>query len=92
MESVSNGCKTSVLEWSAEEEVYVVQLPSYKVEDKEAKVYRLRKYLYGMKQAPNAWYNKIDAYILDNGFNKCDREPTLYIKESDVCRRHFGEV
>jgi len=25
----------------------------------------------------------IDAYLLDNGFNKCDGEPTLYIKESN---------
>eukprot|EP00253_Pinus_taeda_P030278 PITA_30278 len=25
----------------------------------------------------------IDAYLLENGFNKCDGEPTLYIKESD---------
>ena len=25
----------------------------------------------------------IDAYLLDNGFDKYDSEPTLYIKESD---------
>jgi len=25
----------------------------------------------------------LDAYLLDNGFNKCDSEPNLYIKESD---------
>ena len=36
-----------------------------------------------MKQAPRAWYNRIDAYLMDNGFDKCDGEPTLYIKEND---------
>lgn len=36
-----------------------------------------------MKQAPRAWYSKIDTHLLDNGFDKCDEEPTLYIKESD---------
>jgi len=36
-----------------------------------------------LKQASRAWYNRIDAYLLDNGFNVCDSEPTLYIKESD---------
>eukprot|EP00253_Pinus_taeda_P020819 PITA_20819 len=54
------------------EEVYVVQPPGYEVEVQENKVYRLRKALYGRKKAPRAWYNGIDAYLLDNGFNKCD--------------------
>ena len=62
------------------EEVYVVQPPGYEVEGQEDKVYRLRKSLYGLKQALRAWYSMIDAYLLDNGFNKCDGEPTLYIK------------
>ena len=65
------------------EEVYVYQPSGYEVEGQEDKVYRLRKALYGMKQAPHAWYNMIDAYLLDNGFDKCDGEHTLYIKESD---------
>ena len=46
-------------------------------------MYQLRKALYGLKQAPRSWYNRIDAYLLDNGFDKCDSETTLYIKESD---------
>ena len=36
-----------------------------------------------MKQAPRAWYNRIDAYLFENGFEKCDGEPTLYIKENE---------
>ena len=28
-------------------------------------------------------YNRIDAYLLDNDFDKCDSEPSLYIKEND---------
>lgn len=65
------------------EEVYVVKPPSYEVEGKEEQVHQLRKALYGLKQAPCAWYNRIDAYLLDSGFDKFDGEPTLYIKESD---------
>lgn len=65
------------------EEVYVAQPPGYKVECQEDKVYRLRKALYGLKQAPHAWYSRLNAYLLDNGFDKCDSEPTFYIKESD---------
>ena len=83
MESVSNGHKINILEWSFEREVYVAQPLGYEVEGKEDKVYRLRKALYGLKQAPHSWYSKINAYLLDNDFNKCDGELTLYIKESD---------
>jgi len=41
----------------------------------------LKKALYGLKQALRAWYSRIDAYLLENGFEKCEGEPTLYIKE-----------
>eukprot|EP00253_Pinus_taeda_P011133 PITA_11133 len=74
------------------EEVYVEQSPSYGVEVQEDKVYRLRKALYGLKQAPRAWYSRIDAYLLDNGFYKCDSEPTLYIKESDGVKQTENDI
>lgn len=63
--------------------MYVVQPPGYEIEGQEDKVYRLRKGLYGLKQASCTWYNRIDSYLLDNGFNKCDNDPTLYITESE---------
>lgn len=28
-------------------------------------------------------YSRIDSYLLENGFEKCEGEPTLYIKEND---------
>eukprot|EP00253_Pinus_taeda_P016220 PITA_16220 len=73
--------KSTFLNGVLKEEVYVAQPLGYEVEGQEDKVYRLRKALYGLKQAARAWYNRIDAYLLDNGFDKCDGEPTLYIKE-----------
>lgn len=74
--------KSTFLNGVLKEEVYVVQPLGYEVEGQD-KVYQWRKARYGLKQAPHTWYNKIDAYLLDNGFDKCDGEPTLYIKESD---------
>lgn len=75
--------KSTFLNGVLKEEVYVMQPPGYEVEGQEGKVYRFRKPLYGLKQALHAWYNRIDAYFLDNGFDKCDGEPTPHIKESD---------
>jgi len=37
--------------------------------EEEDKVYKLKKALYGFKQAPRAWYNKIKAYFVGNGFD-----------------------
>ena len=75
--------KSTFLNGVLKEEVYVEQPPGYEVEGQEHKVCRMKKALYGLKQAPRAWYNRIDAYLIDNGFEKCDGEPTLYIKEND---------
>lgn len=63
-----------------EEEVYVEQLQGYEIKGYEGKVYRLKKTLYGLKQAPRAWYNRIDSYMINNGFNISTSDPTLYTK------------
>lgn len=44
------------------------------------KVYKLKKALYGLKQTPRAWYSRIEAYFMKEGFEKCDYEHTLFIK------------
>ena len=41
----------------------------------------LRKALYDLKQAPRAWYSKIDEHLLNLGFEKSLSESTLYIKK-----------
>eukprot|EP00253_Pinus_taeda_P035659 PITA_35659 len=65
------------------EEVYIEQPLGYEKKDQEHKVCRLKKALYGLKQAPRVWYSRIDSYLLENRFEKCEGEPTLYIKEND---------
>eukprot|EP00253_Pinus_taeda_P017164 PITA_17164 len=84
--------KLAFLNGVMNEEVYVAQPPGYEVEGQEDKVYRLRKALYGLKQAPRAWYSRIDAYLLDNGFDKRDDEPTLYIKENDEVKQTENSI
>ena len=44
-------------------------------------VCKLHKSLYDLKQAPRAWYDKIDAYFLTNGFKRCISYPNLYVKK-----------
>lgn len=44
-------------------------------------MYRLNKVLYGIKQAPRAWYNKIDSYFRQHIYLRNETEHTLYSKE-----------
>ena len=50
------------------------------VKVEEYKVYRLRKTLCGLKQAPRASYGRIDFHLLRLGFEKSLSEYTLYVK------------
>eukprot|EP00253_Pinus_taeda_P019367 PITA_19367 len=38
----------------------------------------LKKALYGIKQAPRAWYDRIDSYLMKLGFTMSEADPNLY--------------
>ncbi|GKV14990.1 hypothetical protein SLEP1_g25791 [Rubroshorea leprosula] len=75
--------KSAFLHGNLQEQVFIDQPPGYVKYGSEHKVYRLKKALYGVKQAPIAWYSRIDTYFLKEGFQKCLYEYTLYIKFGD---------
>ena len=43
-------------------------------------VCRLKKSLCGLKQAPRAWYAKIDRFLLSLNFVRCKSDPNVYLK------------
>jgi hypothetical protein len=51
-------------------------------QEKKKKVYKLKKALYGLKQAPRASYSCIGSYLTQNGFQRSECDPTLYIKSN----------
>jgi hypothetical protein len=69
--------KSAFLNGDLKEEVYVHQLPGFAVA-KEGKVYRLRKALYGLRQAPRAWNAKLDATLKQMGFQQSAHEAAVY--------------
>ncbi|GJW11183.1 putative ribonuclease H-like domain-containing protein [Tanacetum coccineum] len=64
-----------------EEEVYVTQPPGFKDPDNPDKVYKVVKALYGLHQAPRAWYETLANYLLGNGFKRGKIDQTLFIKK-----------
>jgi hypothetical protein len=70
--------KTAFLNGDLLEEVYVEQPPGFIVDGKESKVLRLRKALYGLRQAPRAWNTKLDASLHSLGFVRSKAEHAVY--------------
>nr|GEY69296.1 Gag-Pol polyprotein [Tanacetum cinerariifolium] len=70
--------KTAFLNGSLKEEVYVAQLDRFVDPDHLKKVYRLRKALYVLKQAPRAWYDELLNFLMSKGFTKDNIDPTLF--------------
>nr|GEW92279.1 hypothetical protein [Tanacetum cinerariifolium] len=48
--------------------------------DHPDKVYKVVKALYGLHQAPRAWYETLANYFLENGFQRGKIDQTLFIK------------
>ena len=58
----------------------MLQPLGFEVNGKEDKVFRLRKALYDLKQAPRAWNKRLDSFLLQLGFVKCFVEHGIYVK------------
>nr|GEV75784.1 hypothetical protein [Tanacetum cinerariifolium] len=62
------------------EDVYVCQPLRFEDPEFPDRVYKIEKALYGLHQAPRAWYKTLFTYLLDNGFHKTQIDKTLFIK------------
>ncbi|GKA52459.1 ribonuclease H-like domain-containing protein [Tanacetum coccineum] len=60
--------KSAFLYGIIKEEEYVCQPLGFENPDYPDKVYKVVKALYGLHQAPRAWYGTLAKYLLDNGF------------------------
>nr|GEU84292.1 putative ribonuclease H-like domain-containing protein [Tanacetum cinerariifolium] len=78
--------KSAFLYGTIKEEVYVCQPSGFEDPDHPNKVYKVVKVLYGLHQAPRAWYETLANYLLENGFQRGKIDQTLFIK------RHKGDI
>ncbi|GJR19615.1 putative ribonuclease H-like domain-containing protein [Tanacetum coccineum] len=78
--------KSVFLYGKIEEEVYVCQPPGFEDPYFPDRVYKVEKALYGLHQAPRAWYETLSTYLLDNEFQRGKIDKTLFIK------RYKGDI
>ncbi|GJS84965.1 retrovirus-related pol polyprotein from transposon TNT 1-94, partial [Tanacetum coccineum] len=62
--------KTAFLNGNLREEVYVSQSDRFIDKDNPNHVYRLKKALNGLKQAPRAWYDMLSSFLISQDFSK----------------------
>ncbi|GJS18545.1 putative ribonuclease H-like domain-containing protein [Tanacetum coccineum] len=74
--------KSAFLYGNIEEEVYVHQPPGFVDPAHPHKVYKVVKALYGLHQAPRAWYETLSTFLLENGFKRGTIDKTLFIKKN----------
>ncbi|GJT94533.1 putative ribonuclease H-like domain-containing protein [Tanacetum coccineum] len=73
--------KSAILYGKIDEEVYVSQPPGVIDPKYPKKVSKVVKALYGLHQAPRAWYATLSTFLLKNGYRRGTIDKTLFIKK-----------
>nr|GEV08529.1 hypothetical protein [Tanacetum cinerariifolium] len=71
--------KTTFLNGNLREEVYVSQPNGFVDQNNPNHMYKLKKALCGLKQAPRVWYDMLSSFLISQDFSKGLVDPTLFI-------------
>ena len=74
--------KNAFLRGDLQEDVYMSQPPRYVVSRKEQLACRVRKTLYGLKQSPQAWFDKLSTIVLQYGFQHPTLDHSVFTRRS----------
>nr|GFA16066.1 hypothetical protein [Tanacetum cinerariifolium] len=81
--------KSAFLYGTIDEEVYVMRPPGFQDLAFPAKVYKVEKAMYGLHQAPRAWYGTLSKYLLMNGFQKVlQKEDGIFLSQD----KYIGDI
>ncbi|MBW0463239.1 hypothetical protein O181_002954 [Austropuccinia psidii MF-1] len=59
-------------------EIVYLSIPQGMMTDRQKFCLKLRKAIYGLKQAPLAWYERLKAWLLKTGFRACLMDPCVF--------------
>ncbi|KAJ2929121.1 hypothetical protein H1R20_g7970, partial [Candolleomyces eurysporus] len=76
--------KTAFLYGKLDEEIYMEQPEGFYHKGQEQKVYRLRRAIYGLKQAARAWWQELEQSVKKMGFVRLNADSGIFIFRSDL--------
>jgi hypothetical protein len=71
---------TAFLNPKLDEMVFMKQIKGFEEVGQESKVWKLKKAIYGLKQASRSWYLKMNEAMKDIGFTACVSDPCIYYR------------
>nr|GEW78778.1 retrovirus-related Pol polyprotein from transposon TNT 1-94 [Tanacetum cinerariifolium] len=74
--------KTVFLNGELKEGVYVSQPEGFFDHEYPSHVYKLKKALYSLKQAPRTWYDMLSSFLISQNFSKGAVDPTLFTQKA----------
>jgi hypothetical protein len=88
--------KSTFLNGPIKEEVYVERPPCFEDSEYPNHVCKLSKALYGLQQAPRAWYECLRDFLITNGFKVGKVDPTLFTKsiakDMFICQLYIDDI
>jgi len=67
------------LQGTLTEHVYMHQPPGFIDKDFPSHVCKLHKAIYGLKQAPHAWFHELKTFLLQSGFQNSHTDTSLFV-------------
>ena len=83
MRLTPNGCENNFSEWCDQRRSIHRTSQGFEVENRHTHVCKLKKAFYVLKQAPRAWYERIDSFLSSMGFTKSKADPNIYMRIMD---------
>ncbi|CAM8944314.1 unnamed protein product [Rhodiola kirilowii] len=74
--------KSTFLNGFLNEEVYVAQPKGFEDPHHPDHVYRLKKAIYSLKQAPRTWYERLTEFLINHGYVREGVDKTLFVKRT----------
>jgi hypothetical protein len=88
--------KSAFLNGYISEEVYVNQPPGFENSNCPEHVFKLKKSLYSLKQAPRAWYERLNNFLLEHDFIRGKVDSTLFCKnirnDLMICQIYVDDI
>nr|GEV73875.1 uncharacterized mitochondrial protein AtMg00810-like [Tanacetum cinerariifolium] len=83
LNNVASTVESAFLYGRIDEEVYVTQPKGFVGPQHPKKVYKVVKALYGLHQAPRAWYATLSTFLLKHGYRRGTIDKTPFLKKNN---------